>query len=352
MKKKLKLTMLIILLSIMVLAVLFFAINSSNLKVSISGVKVDEDEYINTMNSKKYEITQYFISKYGAKITNDFWETEFNGEYPYKMLADSTMDELLVRHSIYQLAEEKGYVDSAEYKDFIKRLNNENKVREENVKNGVPVYGLSKFTEDLYLEYETDQFQKAYCNDLNNEGMEISLEDVTKYYEENKESLFRKNDDFELYYVKVYYAALELSEKEVKDIKERMIDISKKIDDNNLLLDLVENDEILKEYFTHESILSAELSTKAKTMGDVLDIAMDLDKGDVTQVIDENGCLYLVQCINRVDYDYIPYEEVRDNINKAIREERYDNIIASRVDSLEVNSDINKIYNFTKNNVK
>lgn len=352
MKKKLKLPMVIILLSIMVLAVLFFAINSSNLKISISGVKVDEDEYINTMNSKKYEITQYFISKYGAKITSDFWETEFNGEYPYKMLADSTMDELLVRHSIYQLAEEKGYVDSAEYKDFIKRLNNENKAREEKIKNGIPVYGLSNFTEDLYLEYETDQLQKTYIEDLNNEGMEISLEDATKYYDENKDSLFVKNDDFELSYVKVYYASLGLSEDEVKVIKDRMIEVSKKIDDNNSLSALVENDEILKDYFTHESILSGELSAKAKSIGDVLDIAMDLNKGDVTQVIDENGCLYLVQCINRVEYDYIPYEEVRDNINKAIREERYDNIIASRVDSLEVNSDINKVYNFTKKNVK
>ena len=122
-----------------------------------------------------------------------------------------------------------------------------------------------------------------------------------------------------------------------------MIEVSKNIDDNNSLSALVENDEILKDYFTHESILSGEVSAKAKAIGDVLDIAMDLNKGDVTQVIDENRCLYLVQCINRVDYDYIPYEEVRDNINKAIREERYDNIIASRVDSLEVNSDINKV---------
>lgn len=352
MKKKIKLPIIILLSVIVVLAVFFFVNNNRNLKITISDVKVYEDEYINAMNSKKYEITQYFITKYGAKITSDFWETEFDGEYPYKMLADSTMDELLVRHSIYQLAKEKGYVDSAEYKDFINRLNNENKAREENVKNGIPVYGLSKFTEELYLEYETDQLQKAYCNDLNNEAMEISLEDATRYYDENKDSLFVKNDDFELVYVKVYYTSLGLSEAEVKEIKDRMIEVSKNINDNNSLSALVENDEILKGYFAHESILSAELSAKAKIMGDVLDIAMDLNKGDVTQVIDENGCLYLVQCINRVNYDYIPYEEVRDNINKVLREERYDNIIASRVNSLEVNSDINKVYSFTKKNVK
>ena len=33
------------------------------------------------------------------------------------------------------------------------------------------------------LEYETDKIQKAYCDDLSNEGMDISLEEATKYYE-------------------------------------------------------------------------------------------------------------------------------------------------------------------------
>ena len=339
-------------LSTLLIMIILFFINNNNLKISILDVNIDEDEYINAMNNKKYEVTQYFIEKYGAKITSDFWEQEFSGEYPYKMLADSTIDELVINHSIYDLAKEKGYVDSVEYKDFIKRLNNENKIREENIQNGKPVYGLSKFTEELFLEYETDQIQKAYCNDLNNEGMEVSLEDSQKYYDENKDTLFVKDDDFELSYVKVYYSALELSEEEIKYIKDRMIEISKKIDDNNYLSSLVENEEILKDYFTNESILSAEVSIKAKTIGDVLDIAMNLEKGNITQVIDQNGCLYLIQCINRVNYDYIPYEEVRDNINKVLREERYDDVIVNRAKSLQVNADMEGVYNFTKKNVK
>jgi hypothetical protein len=332
--------------------VIFFFINNNRLKISISDVKIDEDEYINTMNNKKYDVTQYFIEKYGAKITNDFWEQEFGGEYPYKMLADSTIDELKVNHSIYEVAKEKGYVDSVEYKDFVKRLNNENEIREENIQNGKVVYGLSKFTEDLFLEYETDKIQKSYCNDSNNEGMEISLEDSKSYYDENKDTLFVKNDDLELYYIKVYYSVLELSEEEVSDIKDSMIEVSRKIDDNNSLLSLVENEEILKDYFTHESILSAEVSVKARTIGDVLDIAFDLEKGDITQVLDQNECLYLIQCIDRVNYDYIPYEEVRDNINKVLREEHYDDIIANIAKSIQVNTDMKKVYNFTKKNVK
>ncbi|MEN8078460.1 hypothetical protein ABFP60_15960 [Clostridioides difficile] len=334
------------------ISTLVYSRTFNNLNLEIEDSKISNNEYIRAMNSKKYEVTQYFIEKYGAKVTDDFWYKEFEGEYPYKMLADRTIEELKRIHGIYEVAKEKGYVESVEYKDFVTRLNNENKGREESIKKGKPIYGLSKYTEDLFLEYETDSIQKMYCDDLTNEGMEISLEDGTTYYNESKDKLFLKNDDFELEYVKVYYSALELDENQVNEIKNSMIEVSKKIDGNNSLESLCENNELLKQYFNKETILSAEVSSMAKIMGDVLEIAMELQSGDVTQVIDQNGCLYLIQCINRVDYDYIPYEEVADNVKKALREERYEEIVTKRASELEVSNDINSVYSFTKNNIK
>ena len=182
--------------------------------------------------------------------------------------------------------------------------------------------------------------------------MDISLEDGKTYYNKSKERLFIKNDDFELSYVKVYYGALGLDENKVNEIKNEMVQVSKQINDNNSLEDLCKDNELLKQYFNKETILSAEVSSMAKVMGDVLDIAIDLQSGDVTQVIDQNGCLYLIQCIGRINYDYIPYEEVSDNVKKALREERYEDIVAKRAKELDVSSDIQNVYSFTKNNIK
>ena len=126
-----------------------------------------------------------------------------------------------------------------------------------------------------------------------------------------------------------------------------MLEISKKIDDNNSLTSLALNDEILKNYLFNETVLSSELSSKEKVIGDVLDIAMGLKGGEISQVIDENGCIYLVQCINRVDYDYIPYEEVKENINKVLREQHYDEVINENAKKLVISNDINNIYDFT-----
>lgn len=346
MKKKF-LVISIPIITILLLSLVFFIKSRSNLKIHIGGISVNKDQYISVMNKQKYSVSQYFAEKYDAKITNDFWQEDFNGEIPYEVLADKTIEELLRIHSIYNIAKEKGYIDSEDYTDFLARLNNENNIREQTVKEGKPVYGLSKFTEDLYLEYETDRIQKFYCNDLSNEGMQIPKEESKKYYEDNKDFLFIKNDDFELSFVKVYYAVSDLSEEEIQDIKSRLLEISKKIDNNNSLSSLASNDEVLKNYLFNETVLSAELSAKAKAMGDVLDIAMELEGGEVSQVLDENGCMYLVQCINRVDYDYVPYDEVKENIDKVLREQRYDEIVNENAKKLEISNDISNTYKFT-----
>ena len=43
-------------------------------------------------------------------------------------------------------------------------------------------------------------------------------------------------------------------------------------------------------------------------------------------------------------YTYIPYEEVKENINKVLREQHYDKIINENAKKLVISNDINNIY--------
>ena len=94
MKKKIFLFILIII-TILLGVLIFFMKNRSNLEINISGISVNKNQYINVMNKQKYYVSQYFAEKYDAKITNDFWKEDFNGEIPYKFLADKTIEELV-----------------------------------------------------------------------------------------------------------------------------------------------------------------------------------------------------------------------------------------------------------------
>ena len=44
-------------------------------------------------------------------------------------------------------------------------------------------------------------------------------------------------------------------------------------------------------------------------------------------------------------------EEIKDNINKTLREENYDKIVAERAEKAEVEGDMERIYFFMKKNI-
>lgn len=154
----------------------------SDIQLKINGESVSKEEFVQTMKEKQYDVTVYFKQNYDAQVDKKFWETSFEGEVPYKKLADETLEELKYRHAIFDIAEEKGYIDDADYVSLKRQMEEENQEREEKKERGEAVYGLSEYTMDLYLEYEISSIKEQYCNDEGNEDMEISTEELQDYY--------------------------------------------------------------------------------------------------------------------------------------------------------------------------
>lgn len=89
----------------------------------------------------------------------------------------------------------------------------------------------------------------------------------------------------------------------------------------------------------------------SRSIGDVLEYAWNLQAGESTAVLDENGCFYLIECTDRKANEPTPMEEIKDNINKTLREENYDKIVAERAEKAEVEGDMERIYFFMKKNI-
>lgn len=320
----------------------------ANWALRIDDYQITEKEYISAMNQEIYDVTRYFYEKEGVSVDKDFWEKEINGEFPYKKLADETLEQLTYEYAVYSHAQEMGYIENIGYEAFLKRLKNENQVRADRIANGQVVYGLSEFNEDTYKEYEFDLFQKAYCDDLNNPGMRITDEERREYYEENKDVLFVAYDDLSISYLKVHYE----TEDEGKILKDQMTQLYKKMDSKHSLEELALEDDILKEYFEKVTILSDEYSIYVRTMEDVMEYAMELQKGESTQVEESGNTLYLVECTNRVDHDYKAIEDVVDFINTELRKSNYSKLILERASSMKLDGNMEDIYLFTKKNIK
>lgn len=347
-RKRNRMRLLVVMTALLTAAVFIFTGCSKNLELSIGSEKIKDEEFLNTMNNIKLDVANEIARGNNVNIDKDFWKTEQNGELPYEVLADRVIEELKQVHGVYELAVEYGYIDSASYDEIMKRMEQENQSRSEAIKNGEVVYGLSSFSYNVYLEYEMDSFQKAYCGDLTNPGMEITEEESKAYYEENKDTMFYMYDDFTIQYVRVPYDGY-LTDEEKSEIYSQMASLYTESDTN--IGDYIDAYPALKEYYGEEEILSDEADYMSRTIGDVMDIGYSLNAGEKSAVIDQNGYLILVQCISKTENDYKPYEDVKANIEKILREEHYGQIVEEKAESLQVDCNYEDIYSFTLENI-
>ena len=163
-------------------------------RLEINGVRVGREEYLRAMKDVRYDVTIYFGSNYGAAEEDGFWTEEYDGEIPCRTLTDEAVERLIYLHSVYALAEEKGYIDDAGYDALVERLENENASRNEKIEAGEAVYGLSEYSMDLFIEYEVSGFKERYCNDRANEGMDLTEDEIREYYE-SREWIFEGSEE-------------------------------------------------------------------------------------------------------------------------------------------------------------
>ena len=350
MKKQKRKLLLFIIVTIMIVVlggvVIFFFRSEKSLELYIDGVQISEEEYADAMQREVYDVTRYFYETYGASVDSEFWEKDFQGEVPSRMLAERTIEQLKYNHAVYKHAKELKYIDSATYEALLERMEAENALRKEKVQKGEPVYGLMEYTQDLYREYEMDIFQKKYCENIENAGMNISEEERQAYYEEKKDILFVAYDDLKIDYITMYYE----TEEEAKEIRKRLTELYKKMDAQHPMKALVQEEfKDLEEYFFSEEIASEEYGLYLKNIPDVLEYAKELEAGTSTQVIEENNTFYLIECLGKVEHDYQPIEEVKDIINKDLRETKYESLIEEQAAKMQVECNIEKIYIYTKN---
>lgn len=345
--KRKKILIIPIILLVFIGIVIFFSNkNKASLELVIGGIKISEEEYADAMQREVYEVTRYFYETYGATVDSEFWNKDFQGEVPYEMLAERTIEQLKYNHGVYAHAQKSGYIDSADYEAFLGRMEAENALRKEKIEKGEPVYGLMEYTKDLYMEYEMDTFQKQYCDNIENEGMDISEEERQTYYEANKDILFVAYDDIKLDYITVYCE----TEEEAAELRKRLTELYKKMDADHSMKSLIKDSfPELEEYLVSLEIASEEYGGYMKSIPDVLEYAMDLEAGTSTQVIEQNNTFYLVECLERVEHDYQPIEEVKDIINKELREAKYESLMKEQAEEMQADCDMEKIYIYTKN---
>ena len=103
----------------------------------------------------------------------------------------------------------------------------------------------------------------------------------------------------------------------------------------------------LESCYQEISVNPGTYSIYARSHGDILTWAGDLQPGELSQVIRQSDWLCLVQCLKRTDDPYVPLEDVESLVAQSIRESRYDALIAERTAHTAVTGNLRALYRFT-----
>lgn len=93
-------------------------------------------------------------------------------------------------------------------------------------------------------------------------------------------------------------------------------------------------------------ILSDQVASYSQAIGDVMELGWDLQPGEDTGLIELNGYLFLIQCTDRVEYDYQSFEQVQSVILSQMRKESYEALLQQTAGSLAVEADLSELETF------
>lgn len=301
-------------------------------RLEISGFRITREEYLRAM----YQARSDVLSDHAAAgISLKDWSAETALGDPRRLTADRALEILSEYYAVSTLAVERGYLANAGYEAMMQDMEDINRRRQEALDSGGVVTGIPVFTADNYITYRALNLKLQFCSDPANPEYAVTEEDIRQRYEADRDSLYLQPDSMELSFLLADGADAELE-----------ADFQKARETGDLALTLEEMPHLMS-YYQEISVTPDTYGVYARSHGDVLAWASGLSAGEFSPVLREEDRLCLIRCTRRTDAQYAPLEEVESLVVQSIRESRYDDLIAARMEGAGIRGDLNALYRFT-----
>lgn len=301
-------------------------------RLEVCGFRVTEEEYLRAMYRARNEVLSDHAAA-GISLTD--WDTETALGDPRSLTMDRALELLREYYAVSTLAVERGYLTDASFAAMVDSMEQVNAQRQEALEAGSMVTGIPVFTVDDYLAYRSLNLKLQFCNDPANPEFQVTDEELRQRYEADRDNLYRQPDAMELAFLLADGA---------DDSLER--DFRRALELGELTAALAELPH-LKPYYQEISVTPGTYGFHARSHGDILAWAAELQPGELSRVIRQEDRLCLIQCLQRTAEPYVPLDEVESVVLQSIRESRYDALIAGRMESAEISGDLQALYRFT-----
>lgn len=308
-------------------------------RLEVAGYVISREEYLQAMYRARNDVLSDHAAA-GIPLKN--WNEDTALGNPCELITYRTLEILSEYYAVSTLAVERGYLSDAGYEAMLRDMEDLNSRRQEALESGAVITGIPQFTQDDYMTYRASNLRIQFCNDSANPENRVTPEEIRQRYEADKDSLYVLPDDLELSYLVINTTVAEADALEPELQALRQLALEK----GNLAAALEEMPQ-LKDYYEEISVNRGTYSVYARSHGDILACAQELQTGDISQVFRLEGWLCLVQCCQRTEHNYASLEDVESVVVQSIRESRYDALITARMEETEISADLPALLRFT-----
>lgn len=305
-------------------------------RLEVGGFRITEAEYLRAM----YQARNDVLSDHAA-ISHSLqdWSAETPLGDPRELTMERTLALLREYYAEGTLAVERGYLADAGYDAMVQQMEQINGNRQEALDSGAVVSGFASFTVDDYISYRAASLRLQFCSDPRNPETQVTPEELQQRYESDRDSLYQQPDSMELSFVVIDFPSDE-QEQALLQLRELAMETGD-------LAAAVAEQPLLQNHYRQISVDPGTYSAYERTMSDILFWADALQPGELSPVYSREGRLCLIQCISRTDHSYVPLETVQSVVEQAIRESRYDALLAERAEAMELRGDLKELYRYT-----
>lgn len=316
--------------------------------VTINNISLPVKQFKSELQRNVPDLYTYFRTEHNivADDEENFWKDSFGGENPAEIDRQKVLQQWTENIIILELAKEKGMIKDITFKGLVKQWKNENILRKQKMKNGEIVYGPYEYSWEGFIDTLISTFQSNLVTMFSENEFKLSNVELKKIYEAEKEEKYLYDDDITIDQIRISYYDKDpnLSNELLKTAEENIKKAKARIDSG-------ESFETVASYFNRDGSLMEKRYKPEnsyeddKTDNTVRRNALQLKQGEVSGIIqDEIGQFFaIIRCTDRKPGGYIPFDEIKVNIQLTYAKDKFDQMILQKTKDAEIIVN-NKVY--------
>jgi parvulin-like peptidyl-prolyl isomerase len=309
-------------------------INENTNVAMVNGEPISFREFKQSLIRNRASIYSYFKQKYGVDHSSKFWESSYGGESTIGTSRKRALDECVRTKVVQILFKQKGLMKDIRYSSFLEEFKAENIRRENAVKNKQVIYGPVQYEESYYFGYVFNNTVTKLKEKLGEKELCAKDEELKKYYETNRDKLFKKED-----YIRVQKLSIPYIGEVEANAKEKIEQVKARVDVGERFEDIVKsfNEKNMPKLTCEEQVFDEKTSrTDSRLNMELKDTAKKLIVGQVSGVFKSNGKFCIIKCVEKREGGYSTFIECKEVIKLKYIDKKFQELIEKLVKEAKI----------------